>query len=64
MIQSGVHADEGVVAPGHEEPEEGDGEGGQQDEHDEQAAQTQQQPRDPWADDPTGGDSEWEEPSF
>lgn len=29
-----------------------------------QAAQSQQRPRDPWADDPTGGDSEWEEPSF
>lgn len=29
-----------------------------------QAAQTQQQPRDPWADDTTGGDTEWEEPSF
>ena len=28
-----------------------------------QAAQSQQ-PRDPWADDPTGGDTEWEEPSF
>lgn len=28
-----------------------------------QAAQSQQ-PRDPWADDPTGGDTEWEGPSF
>lgn len=29
-----------------------------------QAAQSQQRPRDPWSDDQTGGDSEWEEPSF
>ena len=29
-----------------------------------QQAAAQQQPRDPWADDTTGGDTEWEEPSF
>ena len=29
-----------------------------------QSAAQQVQPRDPWADDPTGGDTEWEEPSF
>ena len=29
-----------------------------------QAAQPQQQPRDPWADDNADADAEWEEPSF